>query len=309
MSRQSAHISSKADGTSLPPKSLVGIPCENASTDPVGQHDHGHPQKNTKQSVGKVTSSAKAGHEPEHTPEPHTHQPEPEDTLLLTLLTPLTPTSNTPTADATDGHAPTPSLRQTPLLAASGSNDHQDGPPGILPCPELEAADISLPAGPLTSSGRCYGTQATNDPHPALTAGLGKCTMVEISAEARQKRAERQAVVDQQRPIIEKEKEEMERKIRALADFEQNLCDLDAHNDVLFGAEEEDKEGQDTNMEDSLDIHQMEADGNAAENTRCDNTGAWVDQGEASAAVGDGQGVQAGTKRKVAPNAARTKVS
>ena len=65
-------------------------------------------------------------------------------TLLLTLLTPLTLTSDTPTADATDGYTPTPSLRRTPLLAASGSgNDHQDGPPGgTLPQPELEAADV-----------------------------------------------------------------------------------------------------------------------------------------------------------------------
>jgi len=102
--------------------------------------------------------------------------------------------------------------------------------------------------------------------------------------------------VDQQQAIIEKEKQEMEREIHALADFEQNLHGLDAHNGILFGAvqhpgfingAEEDQEGQDTNMEDSLDIHQMKAD----ENTCCDNTGAWVDQGEAFAAVGDSQGV------------------
>jgi len=327
MSRRSARISSKADGNPLPQESLVGTRHETeASNPPIGSRGRGHPQKYAKQSVEEEIPAAKAGYELEHA---HVHQPEPEGTLLLTLLTPLTPsllTFDTLTADA-----PTPSLGQTPLLAAntsSGNSDNsssgrcQGGLPDLSPHPEIEATDTLLPAGPPASSGRRYGTRATNDPHPALTAGLGKRTRVEISAGANQKRAERQAMVDQQRAAIENERREMEKKIRALADFEQSLHDLDERNDALFkaaqhpglinGAEGEDQEGQDINMEDSPDTHQIEADGDVTENTRRDNMGAQAGQREgqreAFAAVGDGQGVRAGEKRKLAPNPACAKV-
>jgi len=107
----------------------------------------------------------------------------------IDTLTSLSPTFDTLTADA-----PTPSLGQTPLLAANtgGGNSNnssscQGGLPDLSPHPKLEATEMSLPAVPLASSGQRYGTWATNDPHPAFTAGLGKRTRVEISAGADQK--------------------------------------------------------------------------------------------------------------------------
>jgi len=125
-------------------------------------------------------------------------------------------------------------------------------------------------------------------------------------------------VVDQQQAVIENERREMEKKIRALADLEQGLHNLGERNNALFNAaqhpglinsaEVEDQEGQDINMDDSPDTHQIEADGDVTENTHCGNMGAQAGQGEAFAAVGDSQGARAGEKWKLAPNPARAKV-
>jgi hypothetical protein len=59
------------------------------------------------------------------------------------------------------------------------------------------AAVTTAPAPPAIT-GQCrYETQLTNDPHPANSAGLRKHLIDEIAAAAGQKRAERQAILDQ----------------------------------------------------------------------------------------------------------------
>ncbi|KAH9943732.1 hypothetical protein B0H21DRAFT_823605 [Amylocystis lapponica] len=83
------------------------------------------------------------------------------------------------------------------------------------------SSDVSLPS--TSPAHRAYETRVTNDPHPAVTAGVGKCRMVEITADAERKREEKEAQLAQKRAELEVQRAEYDRKIQELAEYEKEM--------------------------------------------------------------------------------------
>ncbi|KAH9935841.1 hypothetical protein B0H21DRAFT_711529 [Amylocystis lapponica] len=109
----------------------------------------------------------------------------------------------------------------------------------------------------VTPGTRRYATRATNDPHPAITAGLGKRTQEEISVDATRKREEKELLIMEKKAQLQAQADETQRAIEELAKYERELASMDSQEQ--FSKLLEDEENSQVAVNDEP-LHNMDSD-------------------------------------------------
>ncbi|KAK7676625.1 hypothetical protein QCA50_020439 [Cerrena zonata] len=91
-----------------------------------------------------------------------------------------------------------------------------------IPAPVLNSQHLDDETPPSPP----YRIRPSNDPHPAVTAGIAPRTRADISLVAEQKRRERQDKIDTKKRLVEEQKRILDQGLLELAKYEQDIDEV-----------------------------------------------------------------------------------